>query len=296
MLAEVFAKTPGGDYYSLVPPAWMEWENRRAALERRITELDCDILAVQEVDMPEYRERWASVFDALGYGSFLQDDKGRAQGHSVANATLWKKERFRATFHESRSRTVMTVLEERETKRRICLGNVHLQGAPHMPELRFSQLKSLLSKMAAKMQEYARSENLHRRPEPLYLVMGDFNAGPEEGVYRMMVEGSLPAGYSEASFPAITVTQKFYQNPLGPFDSAYRAVAGAEPELTFSLPPLRAAPIDFIFFSKAAARPVEVLDSLSLAEEEREHIREKGLPTLRNGSDHLPIAGLFEWV
>jgi mRNA deadenylase 3'-5' endonuclease subunit Ccr4 len=139
-------------------------------------------------------------------------------------------------------------------------------------------------------QQQPESESQSSRPAaPVLIVCGDFNSPSDGAIYRYLADGALEANFLENG---VAATKTALDHSLG-LGSAYADLLGTEPVLTFSRPPLRAAALDFVFYPRSRLTPVAALDPLE-GELEADLVT-NGLPTARNGSDHLPVAVRFEW-
>lgn len=86
---------------------------------------------------------FARQLSSMGYGWVLQHGKRCAKSRAV-NLTLWKADAFSLTFEDHRSRTLVTVLTQKSSSRRLAVCNCHLQGDPRSTTARVRQLSQAL--------------------------------------------------------------------------------------------------------------------------------------------------------
>ena len=76
-----------------------------------------------------------------------------------------------------------------KNKQALYVVNAHLEGSPRKPAERLAQARSALAAMARQQEEAGLP------PEACSVVfVGDLNSGAGEAVWRLLLQGSLPAG------------------------------------------------------------------------------------------------------
>lgn len=127
-------------------PAHLAWEVRAPALRMELVSMAADIVCLQEVDAA----RWDEIRSWLpGYNALLQD--GKKQRAAAMRLAIFWRPHLRMTWSEHRSRSVLAEFElpaeaaatadtAASSSHRLLLANVHLEGHPHRPHDRISQV------------------------------------------------------------------------------------------------------------------------------------------------------------
>lgn len=150
--------------YPWCPPEYLDWPYRGQLVQSELERIDADIVCLQEIQTDIWDDFMAGMDDQ--YEGILQNV---TNDHPVTNAILLRKDKFRVTKQESRSRALILVLEHQcdndttdnandEAIPRsppLYLANVHLQAGMDDDETRVCQLKSLLKRLVFHSKEDA---------------------------------------------------------------------------------------------------------------------------------------------
>ena len=166
----------------------------------------------------------------------------------------------------------------------------HLQGHPERVLTRIQQIRSALVKGVAPAVSEWQGQDA-KLSDARILICADFNDEQDALVCDLLRQGSLPAGASQTVRDKVIVTEKDVDLAGAQFASAYATVWGAEPVMTFKAPTFRPSAIDFVFYSPSSFVPVAAMDAV---EDSYDDLLASSLPTTVHGSDHLPIAVVFD--
>jgi len=164
---------------------------------------------------------------------------------------------------------------------------MHLEGDPYQGGTRLNQLKSTLKSIQTKQKASGISPD-----KACTIVCGDFNSSQDGAAYRVLADGKLVAKFTELDR---VVTEVEYKHDFD-FASAYASLhpLREEPECTFSVKGFHQSCLDFIFFSRPAAKASSVLQVIP--DEDRNMIlRDSFIPNKKYPSDHMAVAALLEY-
>lgn len=294
LLAPSFAQP---SKYPWAKPTDLDWVHREAKIVKQLSEMDADIVCLQEVEVALW-DGMLRQLDDLGYEGVLQETK---RGHPVANAVLLRRGLLRVVRTESRSRALITVLAAceqpgpaapisgagfrtavRESARPLSplyLGNVHLEAGGDKGTTRLNQLRSLLRRMKSQQEV----DDTAAADAPL-LLTGDFNFDRSADLHRFLSSGSLPN--SGVSAP---LSPRKMASPLLPLRDAYLETPPPwGPALRSSYRNGRL--LDYVWTSPSLSvvRTMPVCDFAGSSQPHQ-------LPSSMHPSDHLPIGALVSW-
>ena len=164
--------------------------------------------------------------------------------------------------------------------REFCVGTYHMPCVFESPQVMVAH--TALS-----------AQNLLRQAGGLPCVFaGDFNVKPRDSAYTLLTTGSLAPDHPD--YPTSSLTDDSWTPDLpNPFQSAYVAATGSEPEFTnksqVKNDPIFVDTLDYIMtqgFDVCGVRPLPSLDDV-------EHI--DSFPTASEPSDHLLLAAELEF-
>ncbi|MES1911816.1 MAG: hypothetical protein MHM6MM_004190 [Cercozoa sp. M6MM] len=98
------------DEYPNLPAHCNEWAHRRPRLERLILRSNADVLCLQECDLPSFEEDFGEALSNAGYEFVLQRSKKSRNGHTMACAIAYKRDKFTHTWEDHRSRSLLLQL------------------------------------------------------------------------------------------------------------------------------------------------------------------------------------------
>lgn len=217
----------------------LDWPARRGRIVSRLSDLDADVVCLQEVQV----SLWDGLhheLQALGYDGVLQETKD----HPVGNAVLVRRGQLELVRSESRSRALITVLQgcagaKRDAPAsRLYLANVHLEAGAEKASQRLAQIRSLLKRLELQCsrdvaERTGRPLSLSPRDDAAgaaVVVAGDFNCDRRSPLHRMLVEDeSVAATAAEEAERALTSGQgkkapgsiKRFSRTLLPLHDAY---------------------------------------------------------------------------
>lgn len=193
----------------------VEWPARFKRLMEMLLEKHCknlDVITMQEVDFKRFHEDFKPAMEKFGLIGIHQHDEnikknGDQPPHPWGLATFYKKDRWRVSFKESRSRTMILGLTklyqhgegdgnvERSnfisipgTKKKKMADwfvvNVHLEAQTTKTAARLGQLSSALFNLST-----------HTKIDPAtarVVVLGDFNSDRNDAPVQWLISNTLP--------------------------------------------------------------------------------------------------------
>mmetsp|Transcript_3696 Transcript_3696/g.8562 ORF Transcript_3696/g.8562 Transcript_3696/m.8562 type:complete len:369 (-) Transcript_3696:341-1447(-) len=266
----------------MVLPGHTGWHHRAPLIREELHTTAPDLVALQEVDPSRWEEMRAWL---PGYESLLQDKKEESK---MLLGLMWKP-RLQLVWAEHRSRVMLAEFSFNDgagNLQTIYLINLHLEGSPYRPNDRISQLKSALSRLAARQEA-----NGMQPGSCSTLVCGDFNSGPENCPYRLLHRGRLEGGATEAGLPQIEVTRTSISHPYKLYD-AY--TESGDPLPWTRKVPGRPATIDYIW----ATSDLDLVAIYNPLKGQGQKLATScrglgGLPNSLCPSDHLPPRATF---
>lgn len=192
------------------PPHILQWDYRWPILKSQLQHLAADIFSFQEVTDDRWEELRSFMADQ-GYANIRQ-----GPNHEVLLAVFFKVGLFSVTWCEHRSRALLVELEligprfEPNLKgQKLYLVNVHLEGKPNKPEVRVSQLRHALERLARHIESTEASA-----AEARLIINGDFNSRAEDAPSMLLRRGKLEGGYTEPWLPGVPVTEHTIVQPF----------------------------------------------------------------------------------
>ncbi|XP_017287963.1 nocturnin-like isoform X1 [Kryptolebias marmoratus] len=273
----------GMDNFAQCPLEALSWSHRKFLILEEILTYRPHILCMQEVD--HFHDTFQPILAGLGYGSHFcpkpwspcLDVEGNTGPDGCA--LFFDESRFElldsvnirlsAKMIPTNQVAVVMTLRCRSTGRCMCVAVTHLKARSGWEWLRSAQGSDLLWHLQSLVQTLVGGDSDVRIP---LLICGDFNAVPDEEVYR-----------------------RFAASPLG-LDSAYKKLSQdglTEPEYTTWK--IRAtgeccSTLDYIWYTRDTLKVDAVLDMPS-----EEQIGPNRLPSFHYPSDHLSLVCDFSF-
>ncbi|XP_060740508.1 nocturnin isoform X2 [Tachysurus vachellii] len=269
----------GKDGFVRCPMEALNWAERKYLILEEILTYRPDIVCLQEVD--HYYDTFQPVMSSLGYqSSFCPKPCSpcldvRGNNGPDGCALFFNRERFRlldvhhlrlsAMAIKTNQVAVMATLQCQVTGRVFCVAVTHLKARSGWETLRGAQGANLLQQLKAIL-------STQQEAVPL-VVCGDFNAEPDEEVYR-----------------------RFLDSPLG-LDSAYRTLSAdgsTEPSYTtWKIRPSgeSRSTLDYVWYTRNGFSVDAVLSMPS-----EEQIGPDRLPSYHYPSDHLSLICDFSFI
>eukprot|EP01043_Picozoa_sp_COSAG02_P025268 COSAG02_NODE_1413_length_12752_cov_4.305777_4_plen_322_part_00 len=203
--------------FTLIPSAWLDWEQRWPLLLKVIQQTDADIVALQEVD---HVDQWVKAMDGLGYeGQVRIDERSPCLKASLGDpatgekfpdavALFWRRERLsvdecqHGVDGEYKSKVLTARLRCLESGSYFVAVNMHLDSKKSEKgvRIRAEQSRNLLSEVSAFAQHEA-------KPAAAVLIAGDLNATRAEECHSSILQadfgdrlGAIRDAYADAGF------------------------------------------------------------------------------------------------
>lgn len=283
----LFDSTP--QWYQYVSKdAPLSWPDRLPRIIDEILYWKADIVCLQEVELTAFHDL-ESALQKKGYRGVMQSEKKRTGDYAYGVATFFKNEKFRITRTIHRSRTMLSLLEDRRNLKIIAIINCHLEGSPEKSDTRVKQLYNIF---------HESTKFTHHD----VIVCGDFNCILNESACSTYLQkGSCEEDEDIYEWGRLVNAQvSSIPSHTYNFKSAY------------PIEILNERPLDYVTFVSSPHRFVSGLDQIwyhvlngsvsvkaikhpFLSAEQRKNILESGLPSIYHPSDHLPIGCIFEW-
>jgi len=253
------------------------WEHRWPKIVEEITVADAAIVCCQEVEPDSFADI-AARLSALGYDAFTHKKPQKRSALAIffkrRLTKVWEKQ----VKVKGMEKTLACGLSD--GGRVLAVVTCHLEGHPLKPLDRLAQLEKTLGEIKA-------------LPHDALVVAGDFNAplseedGRDSAVSAYMASGAVPAGTTEwgheVSVPDGSVKRHGYELVSAYVPGAVSiALYGEEPSL-----------IDHIWYS--GSLELTGVRDIFFDRRFRDEVFERGLPNMRNPSDHLPLCAAFSW-
>ncbi|XP_043251424.1 2',5'-phosphodiesterase 12-like isoform X2 [Colletes gigas] len=265
--------------YPYCPSYALSMDYRKLLILKELIGYNADIICLQEVDKNVYENDLVALC-ALNYDGIynLKDFSGFN--------TIWSQiqnENVKQTFL-NRSTIIQTLtLRSKENSEILLVGNTHLYYRPQAGYIRLLQAYYGL----IYLQKFAK-EMIEQNPECNVSIIycGDFNSGPESGVYRLMTEKYIPENHAEWKFsPDESVDNVSLKHDLN------LSSACGTPEYTNYTGAFSGC-LDYIFYQKdylgiEQIVPLPSKDELSL---------HTALPSVVFPSDHIALCADLKWL
>lgn len=171
--------------YRFCDSQYLDWDFRRQTIVETLNILTPDVICLQEVP----RDRFASEILEPLEEQYLGIVQNVTRGHTVACATLIRRETLCVQSIESRSRALIVGLSN-EAGHRLILANVHLEAGMDQDEKRYYQIRSLLKRLRLHRTD---AESNH------VLITGDFNMLRSNPIYSYLKTGKPQTIHGSAS-------------------------------------------------------------------------------------------------
>ncbi|XP_076621770.1 2',5'-phosphodiesterase 12 isoform X2 [Colletes latitarsis] len=295
--------------YPYCPSYALSMDYRKLLILKELIGYNADIICLQEVDKNVYENDLVSLcalnYDGIynlksdtreGLAIFYNQERfdklscdysimSQSTNFSGFNA-IWSQiqnENVKQTFL-NRSTIIQTlILRSKENSEILIVGNTHLYYRPQAGYIRLLQAYYGL----IYLQKFAK-EMMEQNPECNVSIIycGDFNSGPESGVYRLMTEKYIPEDHAEWKFsPDESVGNVSLKHDLN------LSSACGTPEYT-NYTGTFCGCLDYIFYQKdhlgiEQIVPLPSKDELSLY---------TALPSVVSPSDHIALCADLKWL
>lgn len=203
--------------FTLIPPDWLDWEQRWPLLLKVIQQTDADIVALQEVD---HVDQWVEAMDGLGYEGQVRIDERSpclkasrgdpATGEKFPDAValFWRKGRLsmdecqHGVDGEYKTKVLTARLRCLESGAYFVAVNMHLDSKKSEKgvRIRAEQSRNMLSEVSA----FAQHET---KPAAAVFIAGDLNATRAEECHSSILQadfgdrlGAIRDAYADAGF------------------------------------------------------------------------------------------------
>lgn len=261
------------------------WENRFPKIVEEIRIANAAVVCIQEINKDLYLNMHQALGN-LGYEGVTHCEHPYPPKKMERNslAIFFKHNLSKAWEKKVKVKGFQKTLAVglRDGDRILAIVTCHLEGAPQKSAERLEQLAKTVSAIA----------DQKTYPHDAIVIAGDFNAPLAEDRQHSAVssylssgvvpEGTMEMGYCVSSQPDLT--------PHGySLSSAYAPGAA----MSISLHGEGPAFIDQIWFSGS----LQLVGARDVCFDEafRTDVLARGLPNLRNPSDHLPLGAAFHW-
>ncbi|EGV66477.1 glucose-repressible alcohol dehydrogenase transcriptional effector [Yamadazyma tenuis ATCC 10573] len=298
-------------------PAWaLDWEYRRPLLEKEVTEMNTDVVCMQEVETRTFHEFWVPRMQKLGYkGLFYSKTRSKTMGELDAkkvdgcavfyktskfeliqkinfeyNSACMGSEKYKKTkdlfnrFMNKDHVALIAFMQHKETGEKICIITTHLHWDPLFNDVKALQVGVLLEELKGILKKFV-GANDDVKNTPL-IICGDFNSIVDSAVYQLFSTGSVKThsdldGYDYGKF-----TEEGFKNVFK-LKSAYETVG----ELPFTnCTPDFTTTIDYIWYTPGS---IEVKGLLGKVDPDyAKHVI--GFPDANFPSDHIPLVSKFQ--
>ncbi|KAH9259653.1 hypothetical protein BASA81_002075 [Batrachochytrium salamandrivorans] len=198
---------PQDKRYPHLTPDKYDWGYRfrqlRKLLLLHINEGNVDVFCLQEVDFIRFHSDIKPFLDRQGFCAWHQwdgNDDGPRNDFGVA--ICYRHTKFRETFRESRSRTMIVGLATPTTEWFVV--NCHLEADPKKTDKRLAQLSSTLFNLS-----------IHTKLDPKrarMVVVGDFNSSRDDASFQWLVDPQPVDETSKVVAPHAFHLYDAYQN------------------------------------------------------------------------------------
>ena len=203
--------------FTLIPPDWLDWEQRWPMLLNVIRETDADIVALQEVD---HAGQWVEAMQALGYdGQVRIDERSPCLKASLGDpatgekfpdgvALFWRRARLsvedcqHGVDGEYKSKMLTARLRCLQSGAYLVAVNMHLDSKKSEEGLRIRAEQS--RNMLASVSAFAHHET---KPAAAVFIAGDLNATRAEECHSSILQadlgerlGGIRDAYADAGF------------------------------------------------------------------------------------------------
>ncbi|ORX56649.1 DNase I-like protein [Piromyces finnis] len=174
---------------------YVNWKYRRDNLALEMLTYNADIICLQEVDCTEYRTFFKGIMEQGGYTGFYKQRTGIEEDglaifikNNEYNVLLHQTIEYKMTdLSPSLDRdnvALITVLEHKKSKIRVCVATTHLLFNPNQGIIKFAQYQTL----TLTIREILRNNKDYNANIPI-IVTGDFNTRADSILYNYIVSG-----------------------------------------------------------------------------------------------------------
>jgi len=181
--------------YNCCNSSYVSWKYRRDNLALEMLTYNSDIICLQEVDCTEYENFFKGIMAKAGYVGFYKQRTGIEEDglalfvkESEYNVLLHQPVEYKMTdLCPSLNRDnvgLITVLEHKKSKIRICVATTHLLFNPKQGIIKFAQYQTL----TLTIREILRNNKDYDVNIPI-IITGDFNTHANSVLYNYIVSG-----------------------------------------------------------------------------------------------------------
>ncbi|KAI5963654.1 CCR4 [Candida pseudojiufengensis] len=300
-------------------PSWaLQWDYRRAALEKEILNYSTDVICMQEVETKTYQDFWAPLLAQRGYkGLFYNKTRSKTMSENDAkkvdgcaffykidkftlvhkqnfeyNSVCMGSDKYKKTkdlfnrFMNKDNIALILYLQHKETDEKICFVNTHLHWDPAFNDVKALQIGILLEELQGLIKKYQHASSIEEVKNASIIVCGDFNSVKKSAVYQMFSTGSSKNHDDLSGRDYGKFTESGFHHPFK-LKSAYESLG----ELPFTnLTPAFTDNIDYIWYSTSNLQIKGLLGKV----DENYASNSIGFPDANFPSDHVPILAKFQ--
>eukprot|EP01083_Nonionella_stella_P179597 638055_1 len=222
-------------YYGYLEEEYKQWQHRLPKLQETMTSLNTDIICLQEAHLPSFNQDFGDYLLKNGnYRIILNDVRAKKKGFTMTTPILFKQHKFKSIYQDFRSKATVALLQfidaqQTNTKQKcdskpntatnkkkkkqnkvildatksyVWIANVHLEGNPSRPDVRYNQIKRILDRITNKTKEYKLNIN-----NVFAVFTGDFNAGQGEVVDELLLKGGLKFDYRQKGYNEVDIVK-----------------------------------------------------------------------------------------
>lgn len=272
-------------------PEFLDWEYRNNLIADKLLDMKADIVCLQEVQTDLFPDMMSGKL-SRAYNGVLQNV---SETHNVGTATLVRKTGpFVIKRAESRSRALITVLEDREDASMLYVCSVHLdadkawdrQTRQYHQKQRENQLKSLMKRLnnQCKMDK----NDIH---DVSIIIAGDFNILRGNAINAALSKGEIHPRCAVQFRDVYLQDERDDRSSLPVFQSESATAATTATKTSHLAKTYRGgAVLDYIYVSEH----VHVHNTL-LCHQRSCTLGGEKWPSKDHPSDHLPVGIDFEW-
>jgi mRNA deadenylase 3'-5' endonuclease subunit Ccr4 len=268
-----------GEYW--VDEETRKWDTRLKLLKDVFIALNTDIICAQETETYTFEEDFQFMTEC-GYGAVKPVAKDEREHGHTKPSIFYKSARFRLTWHNPRSRTVLVQFQDKFTEKFFYVINCHLQGGTNSADQRLFQMRSALQQL----QLHMITQKIERKNLACF-ICGDMNATSHDPVHSLLKNGCLsPEEIFKYGFKYSH--DLLFRDALEnvPANERYSFKSGVKADAFFQN-------IDYIYYTPKFFEVSSTRDPLS--RKQREEMKDQiGIPNKWHPSDHLPVAAAFK--
>ncbi|CAH6721313.1 CCR4-Not complex 3'-5'-exoribonuclease subunit Ccr4 [[Candida] jaroonii] len=300
-------------------PSWaLNWEYRRPLIQEEITNLNTDIICMQEVETRTYHEFWVPYMQKLGYkGLFYNKTRSKTMSDNdakkVDGCTIFYKEskfklitkmnfeynsacmgsdKYKKTkdlfnrFMNKDHVAIIAYLQHIKTGEKVCVITTHLHWDPLFNDVKTLQVGVLLEELKDVLKKFLETNSIEEVKNAPIVLCGDFNSTIDSAVYQLFSTGSVKTHKDLDGHDYGRFTDEGFKN-IFKMKSAYKNIG--ELPFTNCTPDFTTA-IDYIWYSPGT---LQVKGLLGKVDEDYAN-QVIGFPDAYFPSDHIPIVTKFQ--